>query len=299
MKLLLAGHSMIDLINYGNKIFQLPGGIIYSAAALNAVTAKEDEKFLITEVEENNFSLFAEIYDNYQFPSGIFAENQPEVELILHENSERDEKYNHIGGELNFPAPEFIENFDGILLNMITGFDITISTLEKIREKFSGYIYLDIHTLSRGVDKTGKRKFRKIPEIERWLNAADIVQANESELKTIADNGMTTHEAADYILSRGPGIFINTRGARGVVIYYKNPEGKITIEKIKPEKIHSANQVGCGDVFGALFFYFYILTGDISLSAKRAVKGGEICAEINPIKYYYRFVNALINKTTE
>ena len=46
-----------------------------------------------------------------------------------------------------------LNKFDGIFINMITGFDINQKQIEDVRKKFKGLIYFDVHTLSRGVSE--------------------------------------------------------------------------------------------------------------------------------------------------
>ncbi|MFA5804952.1 MAG: hypothetical protein WC879_09925, partial [Melioribacteraceae bacterium] len=43
-------------------------------------------------------------------------------------------------------------------------------------------------------------------------------------------------------------------------------------------EINSANKIGCGDIFGAVFFYIYISTNDILVSLKAANKAGAVAA---------------------
>ena len=71
---------------------------------------------------------------------------------------------------------------------MITGFDITLDQLKEIRKNFSGLIYIDVHTLSRGLDKYYQRNFRLIPDFSEWAKCIDIIQVNELELYTLFDS---------------------------------------------------------------------------------------------------------------
>jgi len=48
-------------------------------------------------------------------------------------------------------------------------------------------------------------------------------------------------------------------------------------------KINTVNKVGCGDIFGAVFFYSYIYTGDVYKSLELANKAGALAASIKDI----------------
>jgi hypothetical protein len=185
MKLLIIGHSVEDhiLIN-GNEIVK-PGGIYYTAAALQSFKEASDEIFLLTAVEKNNYKLFSKIYDKFDHSFFQTPESIPKVFLKVHENDERDECYNHVTENLKINIHD-VAIFDGILINMITGFDIDLQQLMEIRKSFKGLIYFDVHTLSRGLEEDGMRKFRTIPEFRKWGAMLDIIQVNEHELLTLS-----------------------------------------------------------------------------------------------------------------
>ena len=137
-----------------------------------------------------------------------------------------------------------------------------------------------MHTLSRGVDKNLNRLFRPIPEIEKWLINIDVLQCNENELKTIFDCEQAI--AVEKILNSGPKILIVTQGEKGVTAFYKE-NSKITNCNLPSEKVKVKNKIGCGDIFGAFFFYSYLHGGNISESLKVANKAAGITVANNII----------------
>ena len=100
--------------------------------------------------------------------------------------SERKETYSQISKNLTVPSNN-LNRFDGILINMISGYDISLAQLEKLRNNYLGLIYFDVHTLSRGIDKNLNRIFRRIENFNKWAECINILQANESELLTLSD----------------------------------------------------------------------------------------------------------------
>jgi len=145
---------------------------------------------------------------------------------------------------------------------MVSGFDISLQQLTEIRENFNGMIYFDVHTLSRGVNNNLNREFRKIPGFKNWAECIDILQANEMELKTLSDKS-TESEIVQQLIEYGISQLVITRGDKGAAAYYPDASGIKSIS-INAIKINSYNKVGCGDVFGALYFYNYISTKNIS-----------------------------------
>ena len=110
----------------------------------------------------------------------------PKVQLIIDNIGERKETYSQVSQNLILPTDN-LNRFDGILVNMISGYDISLTQLEQLRKNYHGVIYFDVHTLSRGVDKNLNRIFRRIENFNKWAECIDILQANESELLTLSD----------------------------------------------------------------------------------------------------------------
>ena len=65
---------------------------------------------------------------------------------------------------------------DLLLVNFISGFDIGLEALKRIRREFAGIIYMDLHSLTLGIDPQGRRFLRPIPQAEEWIAQADILQ---------------------------------------------------------------------------------------------------------------------------
>lgn len=302
MKFLIIGHSVEDQISSGKNQDIKPGGIFYTASALNYLKENSDEIFLCTAVERNNLKLFSPLYENLDKKYFEFVDEIPKVILKIYENKEREEFYKNItcGLKINF---EDISSFDGIILNMITGFDIDLDQMKKIRKNFKGLIYMDIHTFSRGIEKkiindekVFKRNFRNIPNFKEWAENIDIVQVNENELLTLSEES-TELKIVEEVLKAGLKYIIITKGKLGSKIYFRNNEEINSMFK-SSLKAETHNKIGCGDVFGAAFFYTYFKSKDISKSLETANVAGGIAAsyyDLNEIKNLRKDVFARYN----
>jgi hypothetical protein len=277
MKLLVVGHSVEDHTISDQKEIVKPGGIYYAASALTSI-APADEIFLCTYAEKENYSLFSDAYRKCAPDFISYIDSIPKVWLTIHGLKERDERYNNVIRNLEIPYDR-LKEFDGILINMISGFDINLNQLKKIRENFSGFIYLDVHTFSRGLEHHGHRGFRKIEHFNEWAECVDIIQANEYEVKTVASFD-DEEKIAIEILSRGTKQLIVTMGEVGAKLYYlQNNELNFIFHSAV--KIETANKIGLGDVFGAAYFYNYIKTGNSFYSLEVAVVASGIAAGLN------------------
>lgn len=255
MKFLVIGQSVVDKIRLGNILQVKPGGIFYTAISLFSLLEESDKLFLCTTVDKSHYELFSFIYDKVEDEFILSSERIPVVNLIIKNAAERDEVYENISANIDIDFND-LNRFDGILINMITGFDISIKQMQRLRENYNGIIYFDVHTLSRGLSDNYKRVFRPVPKFFEWAECIDILQANSYELKTLCDR-RNEYGIAEELLDWGIKQVIVTRGSGGSILYYEE-DGNIKTITQEALQTHTVNEVGCGDVFGAVYFYNYI-----------------------------------------
>lgn len=255
MKLLVIGHSVADMIEHAEKKSLQPGGIFYSVTALNNMKENRDEISLITAMDNKYYYLFKDEYEKLNEKIFNYVDSIPAVHLKIKESEERHEAYENINQNLNFNIKD-LHLFDGILINMITGFDITLEQIKMMRKNYKGLIYFDVHTMSRGLDEKMSRYFRTINDFKAWAVNIDIIQVNKRELFTLVKKE-TEAGIIDEVLNCGVKYLIQTLEGEGAKIFFKENQSLKFI--YEPSiKVDVKNKVGCGDVFGAAFFYSYI-----------------------------------------
>lgn len=267
MNFLVIGHSVVDKIFDKRGIETNPGGIFYSVISLLSQLENKDNLFLCSAIDKSSEKLFEDYYQqvNTNFVSEV--DSIPRVELVIDEIGERKERYSQISQNLLVPIYS-LSQFNGILINMITGYDISLDQLKQIRNNFKGSIYFDVHTLSRGVDKNFSRNFRKIENFGEWASCINILQANESEILTLSDQNDEKLIITE-LLSSGIEQVIITRAERGATVYYREDGVTKSIHK-EALRINIKNKIGCGDVFGAVYFYNYMKNKNLFLALERA-----------------------------
>lgn len=278
MKLLIIGHSVFDTIESNGKLTKGAGGIYYTISALNRIKSSDDKIFLCSQYDDTTYRHFKDQFDLVEKDFLRKVKKIPRVHLNLNKERERHESYENISTSLDLDYHQ-LNQFDGILINMITGFDISLDQLELIRNNFSGIIYIDIHTLSRGLEQNFKRNFRLIPEFSEWANKLDIIQANENEIFTLSEK-KTEKEIVRELFLSGVKIVCITKGERGAIAYFNDKKQQLSF-CVNTTKIENVNAVGCGDVFGAVFFYNYIKTKDFRLSLENAVNEATLMLKKN------------------
>lgn len=267
MNFLLIGHSVVDRIIDKNGVSIKPGGIYYSVVSFLSQLQPEDKLYLCSGIDEENKSLFKSAYDKVEKDFIDYVESIPKVELVVSDFGERKETYSLIAQNLNLPDKN-LETIDGILINMISGYDISLNQLKQLRKNYNGLIFFDVHTMSRGVDESMNRVFRRIEDFNNWARCVDILQTNESEILTLSDKEVET-AIVEELFTYGIRQVIVTRAENGVTVFYKEND---SIKKIHKDalKVKTVNKVGCGDVFGAVYFYNYTKNKNVLLALEQA-----------------------------
>lgn len=268
MDILIIGHSVEDHIFFRDRHQATkPGGIFYSAAAFSTFAEADDNLMLMTSTEKANYQLFENVYRKVNLEFTYNTEAIPKNHLMVFDDKERHEKYENITNKLNIGITDF-SRFDGIYVNMITGFDISLDDALRMRNNFRGPMFIDVHTLSRGIEPNYVRNFRRIPHFEEWGKAFDIIQVNENELLTVSSLRKEP-DIAKYLFSLGVKVLIITKGDKGVTMYFRENEA-IKHSSLDATDIVTANRIGCGDMFGSVFFYYYLKTKDLGKSLELA-----------------------------
>lgn len=171
-----------------------------------------------------------------------------------------------------------IAECEAVLVNLITGDDMTLEALTALRKsRHSPLIYLDLHSLALGIDTTGKRYYRAIPNWREWLAACNILQVNEREAATLAGGKeqLTREELLSfgkYLASELVTACHITLGSNGSLLFFRH-EGGVRYERCQPYEVPQAvDIIGCGDAFGAAFLEHFSRKQDFSAATHFANK---------------------------
>jgi hypothetical protein len=147
------------------------------------------------------------------------------------------------------------------LVNLTSGRDLTLATLQGLRAQWKGTLQLDIHSLTLDILPGGRRALRCPPDWQDWVRCVDWVQVNETEALLLGE-GTECAAFARALLELGPQGAIVTLGERGCLAAWRTA-GRIEVGEW-PAATHPAVPfpTGCGDVFGATFAYAMLQGGD-------------------------------------
>ncbi|MDA1082002.1 MAG: PfkB family carbohydrate kinase [Gemmatimonadetes bacterium] len=180
-----------------------------------------------------------------------------------------------------------LRNLDALYVNLMSGWELDLPTMQLLRQHFRGPIYCDLHSLVLDIGEGGLRTPRPLADAAEWCRCVDFLQVNEDEMSMMARDPMALSAMA---LAAGVSALVVTLGARGAV-YFAAPtfsrlddldsarvhalsatSGPVRTALVSAEPARDAqggDPTGCGDVWGATFFS-HLLRGDIMTDALHA-----------------------------
>ncbi len=284
MTITVVGHFTIDEINgvpgAGNDgaPFVTPGGIFYALTTLAALMSKNDVIHPVFGVGEKDYDPFMKSLE--AFPNinseGIFRfKGESNRVRIFHGGAgePRIECSKRIAEPIPFARLKPYLDADGILINMVSGSDITLDTLDKVRmsvRESRTPIHFDFHSLTLGIDKESRRFRRPLTEWRRWCFMVNSIQLSEEEALGLTAERFDEGTLVNHLMPLMVNALAITRGNRGLsVIVQKN-------KKLSRHDIAGAaegpavDETGCGDVFGAAFLYSCLKEHDYVRAAEFA-----------------------------
>jgi hypothetical protein len=278
-RLTVVGTITKDTITFPTgKVTKSFGGILYNIFPLAFLAP---QNMVISPVCNLGSDIYKKVisylkrFDNIDI-GGIsrVKEKNNHVHLFYDRRWNKKEILENMVSKIEFSQIEPYLDSDYLLINFISGFDVTLGTLQKLREKTDSLIFMDLHSLILGIKKNGKRFF-KVPALWReYLKTADIVQMNFKEMQVISGShlksGADIKVFARTILNLGPEILLVTCGRKGALLYYKKGKKIVSYRASASPVRDFVDPTGCGDVFSSGFLLAYLRTCDPELSCEFA-----------------------------
>ncbi len=266
------------------------GGITYALGALDAALPDDWEFVPIVKV---GYDLAPRARD-FMRDLRRAAPDSPPIE-VPHENNRvtihyqsAERRCEHMGGGVPgwswLGLKPLLSDIDALYINLISGFELDLETVQLIRSHFKGPIYCDMHSIFLARQPDGLRTLQPLQNPAAWFRCFDIVQVNEDEMSMMAADPLAL---AAMATGSGVKVLAVTLGSRGAV-YFAEPgfekladldrdrlgpsSGAIRTELIAAaptRDLGGGDPTGCGDVWGATYFS-RLLAGENIRSAMTA-----------------------------
>ncbi len=282
-KIAVIGTINRDSLVFPNKERQESfGGIFYSLSALSALGSRWMEIYPVCNLGYDVYHGVVGMLSHY---GNVRLEGIRKVDrknnhvlLLVDQNNERLEVLKNRVPAVSFDQVEPFLDSDVLLVNFTSGFDLTLRTLRQMRTNSRALIYMDIHSLTLGVRKSGKRFLRRPARWAEYLNQVDIIQCNQAEFGLLAGREFRSAEEmrdfGGHMLGLGPRIVLVTLGGEGAVMMRRQGrECKLTRQSGRKVRAFK-DATGCGDAFSAGFLSCYLRTGNSDLSLAFANRVG-------------------------
>jgi len=276
------GEPCIDYIHRGStaKDKQL-GGILYSIVSLAVVSGKDDEIYPIMNLGNDEYEFVTSFLlklKNIKHDFVTRSEHKTRIVNLYYKSSPEKSQYSDTSPKKTYDReesstePAFPVEFeliskalpllDGLLINMVSGVDLTLDALKKTRENFPGYIHMDFHNVVMSTNEDCSRTQGPVKNWEDWCSQCDTLQMNESEISVMHAEKLNEYETTDKILSNNRvKALVITRGKFGVSLYQrieKSSAGEkyFELDKIDlpaKERNDFKDSTGCGMCLHPLF----------------------------------------------
>ncbi len=242
------------------------GGILYNLLGLSFWGGEEITLYPICNLGEDCYREVMGIISQFEniSPDGIRKrkERNNHATIRYKPSGKREEALEGRLPPLGYEEVRPFLGVDLLLVNFISGFDLELSALRMIRREFAGAIYMDLHSLTLGVDPLGRRYLRPIPQGEKWIAQADILQVNKEEAELLWGSPLKgTKEFSRFgkrMLFLGPFCLLVTLGPQGTFLL----ESSGTTHFPSPSGALFGNPTGCGDLFASGFIWEYLKSED-------------------------------------
>lgn len=297
MRILVLGHLAVDVDHVSDtEASEQPAGIYRTVAALSALREPQDTIVPVCAVPRDEYRPLVDRFEALPGVEtiGLYQSDAPVHRVHFYRGPDGSTTVcaREIGQAIPFERIKKFLDVQGILINMTSGSDLSLDTLDEIRlavRPKGTPIHLDLHNLARGVNDRFERILRPLPEWRRWTFMVDTVQGTEEEIKALSAVTQTEEAMVAQLFTLCVKRLLVTRGSRGATLY-RNERKQTYREDIPAAVAVDQDAVGAGDVCAAAFMMSLLRSGDERAAAGDAVAAAEKFLEHSAASHDIRMI---------
>ena len=277
MKISVLGTFVKDkIIPVQGKVITSLGGIFYTISYLSCLLDKTWQIYPVCFIGNDLYEEIINYFDEYENVklNGVKAipQKNTKIKLVYKTEDNREEILRYPLPGLTFEDIKPFLNADILLINFITGQEINLENLKKIRHHSSAIIYLDYHSKALHTDSRGIRNYYQDKNWQQYTEQVDILQMNEKEAHILA--GLSKKDELQKLIAFAKKLLklrlkiINiTLGSQGSLLITKSNK-KTNVKTVPSYPMKDILDVtGCGDAFSTGFISKYFETKDAHTAA--------------------------------
>lgn len=255
-KIVVLGSINEDFIIHRGKLKHSYGGILYNLVALASLIPNAEIRpvvFLGKNIWPKVGNLTRGLNNlDWRYARKLNRKTN-QVRLFYLPNGEKQEILEHPVPSFSWKDIQHALEAEAILINFISGWEISSRLFQKLCRKYSGSIHVDLHSLLLGIGKNGER-FRRVSKNWEFFLDADFVQMNQQEWELVAGMPFSRKNLIRFCRRWGRKkwrAIIVTLAEKGAVLAYR----KKTLAAIScsAPRVKHPEQTGAGDFFAAGF----------------------------------------------
>lgn len=263
MKITVIGHFCVDIFHHSDGTEEKKfGGIFHSIAAIANLASDRDVIFPVAGVGSTELDDLTSALSQYKnVDCSALYRYEGDSNYVHYHDDQPNECSVNISRPIPFAHIRKFLNVDGIYINMISGNDITVDTMDEIRLDVRGKktpIHIDLHCLTLHVNEDGTRTFKPMADWRRWCFMTDSVQLNEQEASEISVEHFNNELLAKQMIPLMVNAFVITRGENGATLYQEEHKHLLVTEIPGEKNPAPVSTIGSGDIFGVAFTYAYL-----------------------------------------
>jgi len=277
-KIAVAGSFVLDEVAMGRSRRQVLGGIAYNIRGLLGVDP-DWEVIPVARVDEQARAMLREEFgeeSRVNLRNLVASDGPCHRNRITLDGLARREEFSPGESGLCFGDFRGMGDVDGLIINMITPWDMDLPTARSLSAAQRCPIHLDVHSLVRTVSADGRWLTTTRPDTYGWTSVPDSVQMNAEE--ATAFTGFPVKDPEDarrlamLVVLSGPGSCVITLGPGGAACAWLSGN-RVEADLFSPGVKLSLDPPGAGDVFSS-WFLWGMMEGKNPLRVARAAVEG-------------------------